>query len=71
MSFTDDDSIEIKFQGQNYDVYHCKESNQLVIGIRKDKEDVIDVEQDMLNVYALNSYLKDEGFFPEYFDSLN
>jgi hypothetical protein len=64
------DTIKIKFKGQDYDVYHCKEDNQLVIGVNKDVTEVADMKEDMERVYALNEYLRMEGFFPQYFETL-
>lgn len=63
------DDIKIKFKGQDYDVHYCPEDNQLVIGIKKQKNKITNMAEDLQKIYHLNEYLRCEGFFPQYFQS--
>jgi len=65
------DQLHIKFKGQDYNVFYNEEDNQLVIGIKKFKGQDIDVDEDMEKIFALNEYLRLEGFFPQYFEMLD
>jgi len=66
-----DEQLHIKFKGQDYNVFYNTEDNQLVIGIKKFQGQDIDVDEDMEKVFALNEYLRLEGFFPQYFEMLD
>jgi hypothetical protein len=66
-----DEQLHIKFKGQDYNVFYNAEDNQLVIGIKKFQGQDINVDEDMERVFALNEYLRLEGFFPQYFEMLD
>ena len=65
------EQLHITFKGQDYNIFYNEEDNQLVIGIKKFKDEDVDVSEDMEKIFALNEYLRMEGFFPQYFKLLD